>query len=129
MPVKIGTRTLIGPNVSLFAASHPLDGAIRDGMNGPELGLPITIGTDCWIGGNVIILGGLTIGEGAVIGSGSVVTRDVKPWTIVAGNPARYLRDVPRQSAKSEGETTLKAESGVEQPMAKMAEAEEKKML
>jgi len=48
-----------------------------------------------WIGFNSIILKGVTIGEGAIIGAGSVVTKDVPPWTIVAGNPARVKREIP----------------------------------
>lgn len=52
----------------------------------------VTIGNDVWIGSNVIIMSGLTIGDGAVIGTGSVVTKDVEPFTIVAGNPSRVVR-------------------------------------
>jgi acetyltransferase-like isoleucine patch superfamily enzyme len=55
---------------------------------------PITIGNKAWIGCNAIILC-VDIGEGAVVGAGSVVTRNVEPWTIVAGNPARVIRDIP----------------------------------
>ncbi len=54
---------------------------------------PIVIGNDVWIGTNVTILGGVNIGDGAVIGAGSIVTKDVKPYTIVAGNPAKYLKN------------------------------------
>lgn len=55
---------------------------------------PVRICSDAWIGMNSIILKGVTIGEGAVIGAGSVVTKDVEPWTIVAGNPAKYIRKI-----------------------------------
>jgi galactoside O-acetyltransferase len=48
-----------------------------------------------WIGFNSIILKGVTIGEGAIVGAGSVVTKDVSPWTIVAGNPAKVIREIP----------------------------------
>ena len=57
---------------------------------------PVTIGNKAWIGFDSIVLKGVIIGEGAVIGAGSVVTRDVPPWTIVAGNPARAIREIPR---------------------------------
>ncbi len=56
---------------------------------------PVKISSKVWIGFNSIILKGVTIGEGAVIGSGSVVTKDVPAWTIVAGNPARVIREIP----------------------------------
>ncbi|KAL2221543.1 acetyltransferase, CysE/LacA/LpxA/NodL family [Thermoascus aurantiacus ATCC 26904] len=73
--VTIGARTLIGPNVGLYSGTHPLDPALRNGMQGPELGKEIHIGEDCWIGGSVVILPGVTIGKGATIGAGSVVTK------------------------------------------------------
>jgi galactoside O-acetyltransferase len=57
---------------------------------------PVSIGDKAWIGFNAIVLKGVTIGEGAVVGAGSVVTRDVPPWTIVAGNPAQVVREIPR---------------------------------
>ena len=53
---------------------------------------PVSIGNDVWIGARVIVLGGVTIGNGAVIGAGSVVTRDVPPYAVVAGTPARLIR-------------------------------------
>lgn len=74
-PITIGARTMFGPNVSLFSGTHPLDPAVRNGTEGPELGKPIHIGEDCWLGGNVIVLAGVTIGKGATIGAGSVVTK------------------------------------------------------
>ncbi|KAI0122204.1 trimeric LpxA-like protein [Daldinia grandis] len=73
--VSIGSRTLVGPNVSFFSGTHPLDPDLRNGTNGPELGKPITIGSDCWIAGNVIILPGVTVGNGCTVGAGSVVTK------------------------------------------------------
>lgn len=56
---------------------------------------PVVIGSQCWIGARAIILKGVRIGDGAIIGAGSVVTRDVPPWSIVAGNPAEVVRTVP----------------------------------
>lgn len=73
--MSIGSRTLVGPNVSFFSGTHPLDPDLRNGTNGPEMGDYITIGEDCWITGNVIVLPGVTIGDGCTIGAGSVVTK------------------------------------------------------
>lgn len=53
---------------------------------------PITIGSDVWIGMNCIILKGVTIGDGAIIAAGTVVTKDVEPWTVVAGNPSKVVK-------------------------------------
>lgn len=55
---------------------------------------PVKISNKVWIGFNSIILKGVTIGEGSVVGAGSVVTKDVPSWTIVAGNPARVIREI-----------------------------------
>lgn len=73
--ITIGARTLIGPNVSFYAATHPLDPASRKAMPTLELGKEIVIGEDVWIGGQVIVLPGVKIGDGAVVGAGSVVTK------------------------------------------------------
>ncbi|WPH03093.1 Hypothetical protein R9X50_00596800 [Acrodontium crateriforme] len=94
--VTIGDRCLLAANVSLFSGTHPLDPDVRNGTKGPELGGEIHIEEDCWIGGNVTILPGVRIGKGSVVGAASVVTKDVPPYTVVAGNPARKLKDVPR---------------------------------
>jgi acetyltransferase-like isoleucine patch superfamily enzyme len=56
---------------------------------------PVKVSNKVWVGFNSIILKGVTIGEGAIVGAGSVVTKDVPPWTIVAGNPARIIREIP----------------------------------
>lgn len=58
----------------------------------------VTIGNKAWLGFNVIVLKGVTIGEGAVIGAGSVVTRDIKPWHVAAGNPCREIRAIPQRA-------------------------------
>lgn len=73
--VTIGSRTVIGPNVSFFSGTHPLDPVVRNGTQGPEYGKEIHVGEDCWIGGNAIVLPGIRIGNGAAIGAGSVVTK------------------------------------------------------
>ncbi|KAM0424322.1 hypothetical protein ACHAPT_010468 [Fusarium lateritium] len=107
--ISIGARTLVGPNVSFFSGTHPLDPDLRNGTNGPEMGRPVTIGEDCWIGGSAMVLPGVTIGDGCTVGAGSVVTKDVPAYHVVAGNPARIIRKIERkhkaeQEAKQNGQ-------------------------
>lgn len=92
MPVTIGDRTLMGPNVQLYAATHPM--SVNERQSGLEYAKPITIGRDVWIGGGAIICPGVTIGDGSVIGAGSVVTRDIPPNVFAAGNPCRVVRNL-----------------------------------
>ncbi|RYP05359.1 hypothetical protein DL764_003852 [Monosporascus ibericus] len=92
--ITVGARTLIGPNCSFYSGNHPTDSRVRNGTNGPEDGAPITIGEDCWFGGNCIVLPGVTIGRGSTIGAGTVVTKDIPPNVVAVGNPARILREV-----------------------------------
>ncbi|KIY00477.1 uncharacterized protein Z520_04162 [Fonsecaea multimorphosa CBS 102226] len=106
-PIRIGARTLVGPNCSFYSGTHPLDPALRNGTKGPELGKEINIGDDCWLGGNVIVLPGVTIGRGSTVGAGSVVTKDVPAFHVAAGNPARVLRKI---------QTTMDSTQDISQP-------------
>lgn len=90
--VRIGDNVMLAPNVQIYAAHHPLDASTR--ISGPELASPVYIGHNVWIGGGAIILPGVSIGDNSVIGAGSVVTRDVPPGVIAAGNPCRVIREV-----------------------------------
>ncbi|AMJ64950.1 sugar O-acetyltransferase [Hymenobacter sp. PAMC 26628] len=87
--VTIGSNVMFGPGVQLYAATHPLDAVVRRTL---ELGRPVTIGDDCWIGGGAIICPGVSIGAGCVIGAGSVVTKDVPAYSLAVGNPARVIK-------------------------------------
>jgi len=87
--VTIGSNVFFAPGVQMYTANHPLDAESRRTV---ENGLPITIGDDCWIGGNAIILPGLTIGKGCVIGAGSVVTKNIPDNSLAVGNPAKVIR-------------------------------------
>ena len=89
-PVTIGEEVLMGAGVQLIAATHPLDAKER--RAGWELARPVTIGDGAWLGSGVLVLPGVTVGDEAVVGAGAVVTRDVAPRTVVAGNPARVIR-------------------------------------
>ena len=100
-PVRIGDNVMIGPNVTLATPMHPLlpeernvrlreDGSAYD----LEYAKPITIESDCWLAANVVVCGGVTVGRGSVIGAGSVVTRDIPPHSLAAGNPCRVIREL-----------------------------------
>lgn len=90
-PVRIGNFTLFGPNVQLYTATHPLNAELRRRQ---EFAKPITIGDDVWVGGGAIVCPGVTIGSRTVIGAGSVVTRDIPPDVVAAGNPCRVMRKI-----------------------------------
>ncbi len=88
--IRIGRNVLVGPSARLYTPIHALD--VDDRRAGYERVLPITIGDDVWLGGNVVVCPGVTIGDGSVIGAGAVVTRDVPAGVFAAGNPARVIR-------------------------------------
>ncbi len=90
--VTIGSRTLLGPNVQIYTAEHPLD--YRKRASGLECARPITIGENVWIGGSAIVCPGVTIGARTVIGAGSVVTRNIPSDVVAAGNPCRVMRQL-----------------------------------
>lgn len=91
-PVWIGSNVLFGPGVQVYAATHPLSAAQR--RLGLELGCPITIEDDVWIGGGAIICPGVTVGRRSVVGAGSVVTKDIPEGVVAVGNPCRVVRNV-----------------------------------
>lgn len=90
--VIIGNNVLLGPNVSIFTAGHPVDAEERN--QGWEYAFPVTIGNNVWIGGNAVINLGITIGNNVVIGSGSVVTKDIPDNVLAAGNPCKVIRTI-----------------------------------
>jgi acetyltransferase-like isoleucine patch superfamily enzyme len=113
--VTIGEGTIIGPRLKIYSASHnyrsedmlPYDEVVIAG--------PVVIGVNTWIGGDVLIVPGVSIGEGCVVGAGAVVTRDHPSCTILGGNPARKIgeRDpVVYERLKAAGRIFLRTWSG-----------------
>jgi maltose O-acetyltransferase len=92
--VTIGSRTLFGPNVQIYTATHPMD--YKERASGLEYAKPIAIGEDVWVGGSVVICPGVTIGDRSVIGAGSVVTKDIPADVFAAGNPCRVIRAIEK---------------------------------
>ncbi len=89
MKVTIGNNVFFGPGVQVYTASHPLNSTERQKI---EFAKPVSIGNDCWIGGNSIILPGIIIGNGCTIGAGSVVTKNIPENCLAVGNPAKIIR-------------------------------------
>lgn len=90
--VKIGDNCMMGPNVQIYTATHPLK--IDKRNSGREFAKGIVIGDNVWIGGQAIINPGVTIGNGVVIGAGSVVTKSFPDHVFIAGNPAKIIKSI-----------------------------------
>ena len=90
--VRIGDRAAVSPRVTLVVSSRPNLSRIAPYV--PVRHAAIAIENDAWLGTGVVVLPGTTIGEGAIVAANSVVTQDVKPYTIVGGSPARLIREV-----------------------------------
>ena len=82
---------MIGPNVSIITASHPLEPSQR---RAATIGKPIAIKKNVWIAAGATIVGGVTVGENSVVAAGSVVSKDVPANSLVGGNPARVIRSI-----------------------------------
>ncbi len=90
--VVFGNDVFFGPHVSIYTAGHPIDKEVRNLEL--EYARPVKIGSNVWIGGNVVINPGITVGDDVVIGSGSVVTKDIPAHCVAVGNPCRVLREI-----------------------------------
>lgn len=90
--VSFGNHVLLGPNCSFYTTGHPLDPEQR--KKWLIYSYPITVGDNVWIGGNTVVMAGVSIGSNTVIGGGSVVTRDIPAGVVAAGNPCRVLRTI-----------------------------------
>lgn len=91
-PVTIGDNCMVAPGVHIYTATHPIDPMERN--SGLEYAKPVVIGDNCWIGGRSIINPGVTIGNNVVIASGTVVTKDVPDNVVVAGVPAKVIKQI-----------------------------------
>lgn len=89
--ITFGSNVNVGSHVSIYTRQHAVDSPTFE-----EIGAPVAVGDYAWIASHAVVLPGVTIGEGAVVAAGSVVTKDVAPYTLVGGNPARYIRDRER---------------------------------
>lgn len=90
--IYIGDNTMLGPNVVIATAGHPVLPKLRE--VGYQYNSPVTIGKNCWLGAGVIVLPGVTIGDNTVVGAGSVVTKDLPANVVAVGNPCRVLREI-----------------------------------
>ncbi|MCA0936535.1 sugar O-acetyltransferase [Vibrio alginolyticus] len=90
--IYIGDYVMIGPNVTIATAGHPIDPCLRKKV--AQFNIPVTIGNNVWVGANSVILPGITVGENSVIGAGSVVTKDIPANVVAVGNPCRVLREI-----------------------------------
>lgn len=120
-PITLGNGVWIGANVTIATPNHPLIAEERlnadypDGRHNLEFSDPITIKDGCWICSSSTICGGVTIGENSVVAAGSVVTRDVPPNSLVAGVPARVIRQIDSNDRINVWDTYFKNEKPLSQ--------------
>lgn len=90
--IYIGDYTMIGPNVTLATAGHPILPQLR--QHGYQYNASVHIGKNCWLGAGVIVMPGVTIGDNTVIGAGSIVTKDIPANVVAVGNPCKVMRPI-----------------------------------
>lgn len=96
--IYIGDHTMIGPNVTIATAGHPILPELREQVY--QYNVPVRIGRNCWIGAGAVIMPGVNIGDDTVIGAGSVVTRDIPKGVVAVGNPCRIMREISERDKK-----------------------------
>ena len=90
--IFVGDGTMLGPNVVLATAGHPILPELR--LEQYQYNMPIRIGKNCWLGASVVVLPGVTIGDNTVVGAGSIVTKDLPSGVVAVGNPCKILRKI-----------------------------------
>ncbi len=90
--IYVGDYTMLGPNVVIATAGHPILPELRE--KAYQYNMPVHIGKNCWLGAGVIVLPGVSIGDNSVIGAGSVVTKDIPPNVVAVGNPCKVMRQI-----------------------------------
>ncbi len=90
--IYVGDCTMIGPNVTIVTAGHPIQPGLREKVY--EFNIPVRIGRNVWVGAGAVLLPGVSVGDNSVIGAGSVVTRDIPANVVAAGVPCRVLRPI-----------------------------------
>ncbi|MBO4262993.1 MAG: sugar O-acetyltransferase [Clostridia bacterium] len=96
--IYVGDKVMIGPNVTIATANHPVDAELRS--RGLQYNKDVYIGENTWLGAGVIVLPGVCIGKNTVIGAGSVVTKNIPDNVVAVGNPCRVLREVSDRDKK-----------------------------
>ncbi len=96
--IYVGDNTMIGPNVTIATAGHPIDPALRDVQ--AQFNMEVHIGRNVWIGGGCVLLPGVSIGDNTVIGAGSIVTKDIPANVVAYGNPCRVIREIGEHDRK-----------------------------
>lgn len=90
--IYVGDYTMIGPNVTIATAGHPILPELRE--EAYQYNLPVHIGRNVWLGAGVVIMPGVTVGDNTVIGAGSIVTKDIPANVVAVGNPCRVMREI-----------------------------------
>lgn len=119
-PITIGDNCMFGPNVQLYTASHPIEPVKRN--SGLELGKPITIGDNVWIGGAAVIVPGVTLGDNVVVAAGSVVTKSFPDNVVVGGNPAQIIKTIEEEPKKDQLAEARKKIDQIDQELVNLLE-------
>ncbi|KAF9933623.1 hypothetical protein FBU30_005062 [Linnemannia zychae] len=109
--ISIGDRTILGPGVKLFGATHPLNPLLRHPVRHFDFAMEIHIGKDCWLGGGVIVCPGVRIGDGVSVLPGSVVTKNVPDYVVVEGSPARIMNVLQNSKHENEERTLIEKDT------------------